>query len=76
MTRRWTHVPVANDVSFTPPTDCCFDAENMEDAIYQLLHIGSLVAIKIDGGGVIGFCELVKYSAADINVGYLYKVVL
>jgi hypothetical protein len=74
LTRRWTDRPTADRIPFTPPADCCFDATDVQGAIDQILHIGSLVAVKIDGSAVVSFCDLVKYSANDVSIGYLYKV--
>lgn len=76
MTRRWTGTPAANEVPYTPPAGCCFDATDVQAAFDQLLHVGSMVAIEMDGEAVTGFCDLVKYSAADVSVGYLYKVIV
>ena len=73
MTRRWTNTPEANEIPFNPPDNCCFDATDVQEAINQILHIGSLVAVQLDGAAVIGYCDLVKYSPTNIGVGFLYK---
>jgi hypothetical protein len=74
MTRRWTNTPAASEIPYTPPEGCCFNPTDVQDAIDQLLHVGSLVAIEMDGDGVTSYCDLVKFNNAEISVGYLYKV--
>ena len=73
MTRRWTNTPEANEIPFTPPADCCFDATDVQDAIDQLLNVGKLVAVKMDGDSVIGYCDLVEYEDGAIH--FMKKVV-
>ena len=66
MTRRWTNMPSADDVEFTPPTDCCIDALTVQDAINQLINKDKMVAIQMVGGAVIGICDLVEWETDGI----------
>ena len=77
MTRRWTsntNIPLASDVEYTPPEDCCFDATDVQEAIDQLLRVNRMVAIRMDGDGVTSICDLVEWEAGDIK--YFTKQVI
>ena len=73
MTRRWTNMPSADDVEFTPPADCCIDALTVQDAINQLINKDKMVAIQMVGGAVIGICDLVEWETDGIY--YMKKVI-
>jgi hypothetical protein len=73
MTRRWTNMPDASDVAYTPPDDCCFDALTIQDAIDQLIMKDKMVAIQMDGDAVIGVCDLVEWETDGIY--YMKKVI-
>lgn len=73
MTRRWTNVPTADEVPYTPPDNCCFDATTVQEAIDELANVHKLIAIKMDGTLVVSICDLVVW----VGTGYrlLKKVV-
>jgi hypothetical protein len=65
---------VASSIPFDPPADCCIDATDIQGAIEQILKVGKLISIKMDGNGVIGICDLVEWHDGEIK--YFSKVVV
>ena len=66
-------MPSADDVEFTPPADCCFDALTVQDAISQLIMKDKMVAVKMVGTVVIGVCDLVEWESSGIH--YMKKAI-
>ena len=73
MTRRWTDRPTADRIPYTPDPNCCMDATDVQGAIDQLLNVGKMIAVKLDGNAVISICDLAEWEGGEIK--YFKKVV-